>query len=114
MMDDGSKLITCILPKGTAKALMASLKSKHGIITANMNFARGFGRLAPLAYRGVGEQVEKEIFTVVVSKAQSEEVFTFIYDEAQIDRPHGGLMYIHPLQKSLAFTLPHLPEEKAT
>ncbi len=93
---------------------MVALKSRYGIITANMNFARGVGRLTPLAYRGIGEQTEKEILTVVVSEAQADEIFTFIYHDANINRPHGGLMYMHPLQQNIPFSLPDIPEEEST
>jgi hypothetical protein len=112
MKTERSKLITCILPKGTARQIMLSLKSKYGIITSSMNFARGLGRLTPLAYRGIGENTEKEILTVVVSESQADEIFTFIYHEAPINRPHGGLMYMHPLQQSIPFVLPDLPGEE--
>ena len=114
MMNEHSRLITCILPKGAGRTVMAALKSRYGIITANTNFARGVGRLTPLAHRGVGEQTEKEVLTVVVSESEAEEVFTFIYHEAHINRPHGGLMYIHPLQQSIPFSLPDRPEEEST
>ncbi len=114
MTREQSKLITCILPKGAARTIMAALKSRYGIITANMNFARGVGRLTPLAHRGIGEQTEKEILTVVVSEEQADEIFTFIYHEAHINRPHGGLMYIHPLQQSVPFSLPDIPVEEST
>ena len=107
-----AKLITCILPPGTAKAVMLALKSQYGIITANMHFARGVGKLTPRSRWGIGEQTEKEILVVTVPEEQADEIFTFIYDEAHINRPHGGLMYMHPLQKSLALTLPDLPEEE--
>jgi nitrogen regulatory protein PII len=94
--------------------MMVALKSKFGIITANINFARGLGRLTPLAYRGIGEHTEKEILTVVVPEAQADEIFTFIYHEAHINRPHGGLMYMYPLQQCIPFSLPHLQEEGST
>ena len=114
MKGERSKLITCILPKGTAKAVMVALKSKYGIITANMSLARGIGRFIPHTSRGIGEQTEKEILAVVVPETQADEIFTFIYHDARINRPHGGLMYMHPLRQSLSCTLPDLPEEEAT
>ncbi len=110
MKAESSKLITCILPKGNALQTMAALKSGYGIITANMNFARGVGRLTPLAYGGINEQTEKEILTVVVPEAQADEIFSFIYHEAQINRPQGGLMYMQSLQQSIPFSLPEIPE----
>ncbi len=111
MKAERCKLITCILPnKGNALSTMAALKSAYGIITANMNFARGVGRMTPLAYRGIGEQAEKEILTVVVPEAQADEIFSFIYYEAQINRPQGGLMYMQTLQRCIPFSLPDISE----
>lgn len=113
MTSERSKLIICDLPKGTARPVIAELKSKYGIIAANINFARGAGRRAPAAFRGIGEHAEKEILTVVVTESQADEIFTFIYHTAHINRPHGGLMYMHALQHSLRFELPDLPEEES-
>jgi nitrogen regulatory protein PII len=107
------KLITCILPKGICSGVIKSLKEEKDIVTANMNTARGLGKLTPLAYRGVGEQTEKEILTVTVTSEAADEVFGYIYDEARIDRPHGGLIYMSNLNHVSAYSLPaDLPEEE--
>ena len=58
---DSHKLITCILSKGTAIDVVRKLLEEKGILTANVDYARGMGKLTPNAYRGVGEQTEKEI-----------------------------------------------------
>jgi nitrogen regulatory protein PII len=106
------KLITCILPKGISKDVVKQLKTEKGILTANINNARGVGKITPLAYRGIiGSQSEKEILTVVVPVDQADELFEYIYDKANINRPHGGLMYMHALPKSTRFTLPDIPDE---
>ena len=107
-----NKLITCILPKGRARHVIKVLKEERQIVTANMNFARGAGRLTPMAYRGVGETTEKDILTVVVATEDADDLFDYIYHKAEIDRPHGGLMYIHPLHSATPYTLPELPDEK--
>ena len=57
------------------------------------------------------EQSEKEILTVVVENNAAEELFDYIYFKAKIDRPHGGIMFIHPLQASTLYELPDLPFE---
>lgn len=105
------KLITCILPKGRATRVLARLKHEKGIIAANVNFARGAGRLTPLAYRGVGETTEKELLNVVVAADRANEIFDYIYHEAEIDRPHGGLIFQQALRFATPFRLPDLPEE---
>ncbi len=60
------KLITCILPKGVAIEVVKTLKTEKGIMSTNINNARGVGKITPLAYRGIAGQSEKEIMTVTV------------------------------------------------
>jgi len=113
MFINNQKLITCILPKGICIDVIKSLKEEKGVITANVNTARGVGKLTPLAYRGVGEQAEKEVLTVTVASEDADDVFGFIYDEAGIDKPHGGLIYMSNLDRVSAYSLPEdLPEEE--
>ncbi len=113
MSVNNQKLITCILPKGICLGVIKSLKDEKGIITANVNTARGLGKLTPLAYRGVGEQTEKEILTVTVASEIADEIFGYIYDKASIDRPHGGLVYMSSLDSISLYSLPEdLQEEQ--
>lgn len=111
MTTNRHKLITCILPKGVAMSVVGTLETEKGITTANVSNARGMGKLTPRAYRALGDQTEKEILTVVVTENQADELFEFIYHEAQINRPHGGLMYMCRLQTSTPFLLPDVAEE---
>ncbi len=104
------KLITCILPKGNARNMMATLKEQFGINTVNTHKARGVGKSAPLSQRGFGEQTEKEILSVVVTEEQAEEVFEYLYFESGISEPHGGLMYIGKLKSALLLALPEVIE----
>lgn len=106
------KLITCILPKGIAVGLVESLRTNKGIITSNIDNARGAGHLTPAAYRGVGVETEKEILSVVVEPEQAESLFDWIYTEAQINRPHGGIMYMTRLQGCTPFSLPDMDWEQ--
>lgn len=105
------KLITCILPKGLARPVLESVKSRFELTTANINSARGIGKITPLKYRGLGGQAEKEILTVLVDAARADEVFEFIYFDADINRPHGGLMTMQALLGTSEFALPDLPSE---
>lgn len=106
-----SKLITGILPGGKAMEVLKKLKEEKGIITAQVNTARGMGKLTPRAYRGVGEQTEKQILNVIIAADRADEIFEFIYHEAHIDRPHGGIIFMTRLQQSTPFILPDIPEE---
>jgi hypothetical protein len=103
------KLITCVLSHGVALDVLHRLKDEKGIIEASVNSARGMGKLTPLAHRGVGEQTEKDILNVVVSAAEADDMFDYLFDAAGIDRPHGGLIYMTALGHTTPFVLPELP-----
>ena len=106
------KLITCILPKGIAAGVVEQLRAEHNIITANIYNARGVGKITPLAYRGIGAQTEKEIVTVEVPEENADAIFEYIYEVADINRPHGGLIYMNQLSKSTVYQLPEIPVEE--
>ena len=111
LFDKKHKLITAVLPKGVAANVLVLLKEEKEIITANINNARGSGKLTPLKYRGIGEQTEKEILTIVVDSQNSDEIFDYLYEKAEVNRPHGGLMYVHKLGRSTEYSLPNIEEE---
>lgn len=106
------KVITCILPKGKAKSVVEQLTNEQHLTTANVHFARGVGRITPLSHRGIGETSEREILTVSVPASEAEDLFAYLHDIAEIDQPHGGMMYMHTLSHATAFALPELPEEE--
>ncbi|MDH5387246.1 MAG: hypothetical protein OEY06_02215 [Gammaproteobacteria bacterium] len=101
-----AKLITAILPKGTSLDVVDKLMHEKLLTTANFNYARGMGKLTPAKYRGVGEQSEKEMLTVVVEESQADDIFEYIFDIAEINRPHGGFIYMQRLLQSTEYTLP--------
>lgn len=105
------KVITCILPKGRAQPLALALVRERGLTAVDVHFARGVGRITPLRHRGIGETSEREILTVAVPAGDAAALFTFIYETAEINRPHGGLMYMHALRCATPYALPVLPEE---
>lgn len=105
----GQKLITCLIPKEHSKALEVAkaLHDEKGINSTSVSSGRGSG-LARLTY---GAWVEVDILTVIVSASQADEVFAFILDKADINRPHGGFVYQGELTKVTPFTLPDIPDE---
>ncbi len=111
-MTEPHKLISCILPKGVALDVEKKLKEVHNILSANVGSARGVGKITPLAYRGIAGRAEKEILSVEVLAEKVDEIFEFIYQEADLDRPHGGIMYMHPLSRTTIYKLPDIPEEE--
>ena len=111
MATQAHKLITCILPKGIAAEIVKQLKTEKNIVTANINSARGMGKLTPDAYRGVGEQTEKDILSVVVEAGEAEDIFSYLFEAADIDHPHGGIIYMTNLYLASRYLLPELPDE---
>jgi hypothetical protein len=105
------KLITCILPKGAALPALDAVRERFDIAACNINNARGVGRITPLRERGLLDQSEKEILKFVVAKEIAEEAFEFVYIEARVDRPHGGIIYMMELGRTTEFELPILPDE---
>ncbi len=107
-----SKLISAILPKGVVLTVIKKLKQEKHINTSTLNYARGTGKLIPAKSRKMVIEREQEILTVVVDEERSEEVFEYIYKQADINKPHGGLMYMHPLLHSSEYLLPDIVEEE--
>ena len=91
------KLITCIVPEPNAAKGAAALREKYDLQTINQHFARGIGKSSPLVKRGIGEKTEKVTLSVVVDTAIADEVFEFLFNEADIDRPQGGLIYMNAI-----------------
>ncbi len=107
------KLITSIMPKGAGRKVLIGLRKDHGINTGNINMARGAGRYNPISRRGIGEQTEKELLTVVVPAEKADEIFKYIYDVAEIGEPHHGIIFQSDLLCSSAYEVPRdIPEEK--
>lgn len=104
------KLITCLLPKKKSKAFEVAkmLHDEKGIETANVSSGRGTGLVKSISY---GVWVEVDILTVIVSEGQAEEIFNFIFEKADINRPHGGFIFQGGLTQTTPFVLPDLPEE---
>ena len=100
------KLITCIAPEDKVRAAVDGLTNKYGIQAMVYHFARGFGRSSPLAKRGLGQQTEKVIISVLTPSKQADEIFAYIYQAADLNRPHGGIIYITSVNKSI--TSPHV------
>lgn len=107
------KLITAILYRGGGSKVLKALHGR-GINTASMNHARGSSIGDPAGKNGIPVSFEKEIVTVVVPAGEADEVFEMIFHEADLNRPHGGLLYMEDLKRSVPYVLPDLPKEEET
>jgi len=107
------KLITSIMPKGVGRKVLLGLRKDHGINTGNINGARGAGMYNPMARRGIGEQTEKEMLTVVVPEEKADEIFAYIYALAEIGEPHHGIIFQSDLLHASNYKVPdNIEEEK--
>ena len=108
----GHRLITCFLPVGVAPPVAKALKAEKGLATAHVSFGRGVGKFSQTGKRHLGDQSEKQILRVVVDAADADDVFEFIYHEAGINKPHGGMMLMTRVDTFVPLILPDLPEEE--
>ena len=77
---------------------------------SNIQNARGVGRHTPLRERGIGDQSEKEVFSFIVGEKEADDAFEFVFHEAHIDEPHGGIVYMCDITAATPFMLPELSE----
>ena len=109
-MEPDAKVITCVLYKGGGFKLIEALR-KRGLTRANLHHARGSAIGDPVRKNGLPRQFEKEIVTVVTPAAQADELFEFLYHEADIKSPRGGFLYMRKAVHATPFLLPDLPAE---
>lgn len=107
---DRFKLITCVLYRGGGEKVLKALFEK-GILATSHYTARGSSIGDQVQKNGLPKQFEKEVVTVVISASQADEIFEFIYDVADINRPHGGILYMEELKTASDYKLPKAPIE---
>ena len=105
----GRKLIVAILGRGEAHRVAETVHAALGLDAFHFGHGRGAGTLAAIAPH---DMVEIDTLSIVVDDARAEEVFAFVFEEAGIDRPGGGLLFQAPLARAAALGLPLPPEEK--
>ena len=103
--------ITAILPAGVGQKVVELLSLERGLTTASLHRARGVGIVPLIGSKGVGAQVEWELVTVIVARDQADEIFEYIFRQGDIDRPHGGFLYMGALQAATQFLLPDVADD---
>lgn len=104
---ENRKLITCILPKGKSLEIVKKLRSEKGITAMNVSNGRGSS-----AHKGkIRSESEVEILRVVIENERADEIFEYIYFEAEIGEISRGFMYQGRLTKATNFVLPDVSEE---
>jgi nitrogen regulatory protein PII len=96
------KLITCIASEDRAKKATQGLADEYDIQAMVSYFARGFGRSAPTNTGQLGQQTEKVIINVVIESNRVDEIFSYIFHAADLDRPHGGIIYVTAVNQAVS------------
>ncbi len=97
----GNKVMTVILPRGEATALVKELFEQYGLN-------------AIISYSGRGQQGtmgkkqwhEVDVVNLVVTNEQADEVFTLLYDLVELAQKPNRLLFQAAVEKSSQMILP--------
>lgn len=103
-----ARQIVCIVPKGQGQKLVDAVSEEHEAFNANYHHARGVGRSTRVGKGGLGEQQEKDVFSITVDHESADEIFKFLYFKAGIDEAHGGMIYMQACPKTTILEMPSL------
>ena len=106
-----SKRIVVSLTNGKALDLVRLLRQEKQIDACNIHRGRGRSSAVPQTV-SYGEYIETEVMSVIVDAARADEIFEFIFFEANLNQPHGGFLYQVSLNQSTEFVLPDIAEEE--
>ena len=109
-----TKLITAIMPKGSALKVLRVLKEEHGVVSSFIVNSSGVGReVMTSGSRSMfsGYSREQDILAVRVDAERSEEIFRVIFDLGEMDRPKGGFIFQQQLSQSTQYMLPEVLDE---
>lgn len=113
---EACKLISCILrDDGTDKKLMSALRDEKNITRANSTSCMGLAGSAD-AKTKFGELPQPVLMRkvdVIVTEAEADSLYDYIYEKALIGRPQGGAIWLNELTLVSPFNLPeNVPLEK--
>ena len=112
-----SKKIWAILPDDDhITTVVQALKDEKGILTAHQTSCRGIGavgrREPEKGFRSPPPKTLR-LLTVVVPEDQADEVFDFVFEKAEVNKPMGGIVFMGPLDGATAFLLPEGVDDEA-
>ena len=93
------KLITSIMTGHKASKMIELLKEKKGIITADRSSARG----TTIANQN---GIEMETLTILVDENQADDIFEFVFFEADLNKPHQGIIYQQEITRASKYEVP--------
>lgn len=103
-----AKLIHCILPDDGSERRLLTWLREQGITRANSTYCRGHSVLREAVTRRgkLPEPSLVRMVQIVVEAKEADRLFDRIYEQADIDRPGGGAMFMTPLLFATPFAIP--------
>lgn len=108
-MSAPDRLLSCLVPQGMGVGLRARIFSELRLTRVDLHSARGFMGSDP---GGLFNRVERDIVSVVVDAERADEIFDWLYHEAEVGTKEGRFLHMVRLDRSTPFALPDdLPME---
>lgn len=109
-------MIVCMLPDdGTDIKIMYQLRKEKDVTRAESIACRGEPNLQTAKTRlgKLPEPILYRILTIIVTEAEADDVFDFVYDKAQLDQPGLGALVQTTLIGATRYVMPgDVPEEE--
>lgn len=99
----GARLVGCVLPKGLGLEIMNRLFREQGLTRVELHSARGF---LGSDRAGLFNRVEKDYLLAVVDDDRADEIFDWIYHEADVAAAEGRFLYMTGAKRATPFQLP--------
>jgi len=98
-------LITCIVQVGKGHNVLEKLKNEKNIVRSGVYHARGVGLSGEHRNR-FAEKLEKDVVVVLVTNAMGDDIFNYLYQIAELYKPHQGFMYMEKIELATDMLLP--------
>jgi len=112
-----AKILYCMLPDdGTDIALMHQLKNEKDITRVQSVACRGVNKLQEAKTRSgkLPEPALYRMLSIIVSEAQADDIFNFIYHTVKIGQQGHGLLIQATLLSTTAYSMPEdVADEKS-
>lgn len=106
------KVITCVLPAGRGREVLARLRKEKALVSASVHHARGVGAETLRRRRRARFFTEKDVLVALAPAEEADAIFEFIYYAAGIGEPHTGVIFMERAFRAAPMLAPDLPDEE--